>query len=75
LLARYEVTDPSGARSFKVVIQGKATNTTGKYELNGIVTWGWMTGAQVHVAFERIAPCRFGKLDVCFQGTIQMQRR
>ena len=74
LIARYEVTDPSGAHSFKAVIQGKAKNATGRYELDGIVTWGWMTGAQVHVTFQRITPCQFGKLDVCFQGTIQLQR-
>ena len=74
LSARYEITDPSGSHSFKAVIQGKANNTTGKYDLNGIVTWGWMIGARVHVTFLRITPCQFGKLNVCFQGTIQIQR-
>lgn len=74
LVVRYEVTDPSGAHSFKAVIQGKANDKTGRYDLNGIVTWGWMTGARVHVAFQRITPCQFGKLNVCFQGTIQIQR-
>ena len=75
LSARYEVTDPNGSHSFKAVIQGKANNKSGKYELNGIVTWGWMVGARVRASFVRIAPCEFGKLNVCFQGIIQIQRR
>lgn len=74
LIARYEVTDPSGSHSFKAVIQGKANNKTGSYDLNGIVTWGWMLGAQVHVTFQRITPCEFGKRDLCFRGIIQIQR-
>lgn len=74
MVARYEVADPRGTHSFKAVIQGKAENKTGKYDLNGIVTWGWMTGAHVHVVFQRITPCEFGKRNVCFQGTIKIQR-
>jgi len=75
LIARYEIIDPSGTRSFKTVIQGKANNKTGVYALNGIVAWGWMVGADVHVTFQRITPCRFGELKLCFRGTIQIQRR
>jgi Tfp pilus assembly protein PilF len=75
LSARYEVTDPGGNHSFKAVIQGKANNDNGKYELNGIVTWGWMLGARVRASFVRVSPCQFGKLNVCFQGIIQIQRR
>jgi DNA-binding SARP family transcriptional activator len=74
LIARYEVTDSSGTHAFKAVTQGEANNKTGKYELNGIVTWGWMIGAHVRVNFQRITPCQFGKLNVCYQGTIQIQR-
>jgi hypothetical protein len=74
IIARYEVTDPAGKRSFKAVIQGEANNKSGHYEMNGIVTWGWMAGAHAHVIFQRIAPCEFGKRNVCFQGTIQLQR-
>jgi len=74
LIARYEITDPRGTHSFKAVIQGKANNKTGMYDLNGIVTWGWMTGAHVRVIFQRITPCTFGTINVCFQGTIQIQR-
>ena len=75
LVARYEVTDTSGSHSFKAVIQGSANNKTGHYELNGIVTWGWMIGAHVHVKFQRRTPCQFGRRDLCFQGSIQIQRR
>jgi serine/threonine protein kinase len=74
LVARYEVTDPSGTQSFKAVIQGRQNDKTGRADLNGIVTWGWMIGAQVHVTSQRITPCKFGKRNVCFQGTIQIQR-
>jgi hypothetical protein len=74
--ARYEVTDPKeGARSFKAVIQGKGDDKTGKFDLNGIVTWGWQIGAHVHARFLRITPCKMAKLNVCFRGTIQIQRR
>lgn len=75
LSARYEVTDPNGSHSFKAVIQGKANNNRGSYELNGIVTWGWMLGARVRATFVRVTPCEFGKLNVCYQGVIQIQRR
>jgi tetratricopeptide (TPR) repeat protein len=74
MVARYEITDPSGKQSFKAVIQGKADNATGAYDMNGVVTWGRMTGAHVHVIFKRISPCTFGKRNVCFEGTIQLQR-
>jgi hypothetical protein len=73
--ARYEITDPEGARSFKAVIQGKGDLKTGRYDLNGIVTWGWMLGAHVHATFLRITPCKMAKLNMCFRGTIQIQRR
>ncbi|MDP9278955.1 MAG: hypothetical protein M3P00_05990 [Gemmatimonadota bacterium] len=72
--ARYELTDPGGTRSFKTVVQGKMNNRSGQYDLNGIVTWGFMLGARVHATFRRITPCEFGKLNVCFQGTLQLQR-
>ena len=74
LIARYEVTDPHGSHSFKAVVQGNADNKTGQYDLNGIVTWGWMTGAHVHMGFQRITPCEFGKRNVCFRGTIKIRR-
>jgi hypothetical protein len=72
--ARYEITDPGGAHSFKAVIQGKGDDKTGRYDLNGIVTWGWMIGAHVHATFLRITPCQMAKLNVCFRGKIQIQR-
>jgi DNA-binding SARP family transcriptional activator len=73
--ARYEITDPGGNHSFKAVIQGKGDDKTGRYDLNGIVTWGWMIGAHVRATFLRITPCQLAKLNVCFRGTIQIQRR
>jgi DNA-binding SARP family transcriptional activator len=74
MVARYEVTDPAGTHAFKTVVQGTADNASGVYHLNGIVAWGWMTGAHVHSTFRRITPCRFGTRNVCFQGTIRLQR-
>ena len=74
LQARYEVTDPSGNRSFKAVIEGKQNNTTGKAVLNGVVTEGWLIGSHVHVTFQVITPCQFGTQNRCFQGTIRIQR-
>jgi DNA-binding SARP family transcriptional activator len=75
LSARYEITDPGGTHSFKAVVQGQNDETGSRYELNGIVAWGWMIGARVHVTFQRITPCQFGKLNVCFRGIIQIQPR
>jgi hypothetical protein len=72
--ARYEITDPAGSHSFKAVIQGKGDDKTGNYDLNGIVTWGWMIGAHVHATFLRITPCQMAKLNVCFRGKIQIRR-
>jgi tetratricopeptide (TPR) repeat protein len=74
LIARYEITDSGGAHSFKAVIQGKMNDKTGRGELDGIVTWGWMIGAHVRVTFERITACQFGPLGVCFKGTVQIRR-
>ncbi len=74
LKARYEVTDPSGNRSFKAVIEGKQNNNTGTAVLNGVVTEGPLTGAHVHVTFQVITPCEFGTQNRCFQGTIRIQR-
>ena len=72
--ARYEITDPGGTHSFKAVIQGKGDLKTGRYDLNGIVTWGWMIGAHVNAKFLRITPCQMTNLNVCFRGTIQIRR-
>jgi len=76
LQARYEVTDPSGDRSFKAVIKGKQNNNTGRAVLNGVITDGWRVGARVHVTFQVITPCpqSGGAAEVCFQGTIRIQR-
>jgi hypothetical protein len=75
LQARYEVTDPSGSRSFKAVIKGKQNNKTGRAVLNGVITEGWRIGARVHVTYQVITPCpqSNGEADVCFQGTIRIR--
>jgi DNA-binding SARP family transcriptional activator len=74
MIARYEITDPSGAGSFVAVVQGRADNKSGKYDLYGIVSVGRMIGAHVHASFLRITSCEHGTLNVCFRGTITIQR-
>ena len=74
LQARYVVTDPSGAgHSFTAIIQGTENLVTSDAVLNGVITEGWMIGAQVHVTFQVITPCQLGTHNVCFQGTIRIQ--
>ena len=74
LQARYVVTDPSGAgHSFTAIIQGTENLVTSEAVLNGVITEGWMIGAQVHVTFQVITPCQLGTHNVCFQGTIRIQ--
>ena len=48
--ARYEVI--TGDHSSTAVIHGNQNNQTGAYVLNGPITWGWLTGAQMHVEFD-----------------------
>jgi hypothetical protein len=59
----------------KTVVQGVVDKAGGTYDLNGVVAWGWMTGAHVRATFTRISPCRYGTRNVCFQGTIHLQPR
>jgi hypothetical protein len=72
LEARYEVLDPSGLHSFTAVIEGKQNNEIGTAVFNGVITEGWLVGAQVHVTYQVIRPCEFGTSNVCFQGTIRV---
>ena len=72
LEARYEVLDPSGTHSFTALIRGTQNNETGTAVLNGVVTDGWLIGAQVHATFRVITPCAFGTRNVCFQGAIRV---
>jgi hypothetical protein len=72
LEARYEVLDPSGTHSFTALIRGTQNNETGTAVLNGVVTDGWLIGAQVHATFRVITPCAFGTRNVCFQGVIRV---
>jgi hypothetical protein len=74
LQARYVVADPTGAgHSFTAVIQGTENLVTSEAVLNGVITEGWMIGAQVHVTFQVITPCQLGTHNLCFQGTIRIQ--
>jgi hypothetical protein len=74
LEARYQVVDPTGLRSFTALIEGNQNNSTASAVLNGVITEGWMAGAQVHVTFDVITPCDFGTRNVCFQGTIRVMQ-
>jgi len=68
LEARYEVIGQDAAHSFVAHIEGKQNNETQEAVFNGTIIEGWLLGAQVHVTYDRIAPCpAFGKA-VCFTG-------
>jgi hypothetical protein len=72
LEARYEVIGNNPAHSFVAHIEGKQNNETQEAVFNGTITAGWLVGAQVHVTYDRIAPCpAFGKA-VCFTGVIRV---
>src|SRR5262245_24734098 len=72
LEARYEVIGQNAAHSFVAHIEGKQNNETQTAVFNGTVTKGWLLGAQVHVTYDRIAPCpAFGQA-VCFTGVIRV---
>jgi hypothetical protein len=72
LEAQYEVTAADPAHSFVAHIEGKQNNETQEAVFNGTIIEGWMLGAQVHVTYDRIAPCpAFGKA-VCFTGVIRI---
>ena len=72
LEARYEVIGQDAAHSFVAHIEGKQNNETQKAVFNGTIIEGWLLGAQVHVTYDRIAPCpAFGKA-VCFTGVIRV---
>jgi hypothetical protein len=72
LEARYEVIGQDAARSFVAHIEGKQNNETQTAVFNGTIIEGWLLGAQVHVTYDRIAPCpAFGK-PACFTGVIRV---
>ena len=72
LEARYEVIGQDAAHSFVAHIEGKQNNETQEAVFNGTIIEGWLLGAQVHVTYDRIAPCpEFGKA-VCFTGVIRI---
>jgi hypothetical protein len=72
LEAWYEVIGANPAHSFKAHIEGKQNNETQTAVFNGTIIEGWLLGAQVHVTYDRIAPCpAFGQA-VCFTGVIRV---
>lgn len=72
LEARYEVIGQDAAHSFKAHIEGKQNNETQTAVFNGTIIEGWLLGAQVHVTYDRIAPCpAFGQA-ACFTGVIRV---
>ena len=72
LEARYEVIGQDATHSFVAHIEGKQNNETQEAVFNGTIIEGWLLGAQVHVTYDRIAPCpAFGKA-VCFTGVIRI---
>jgi hypothetical protein len=72
LEAKYEVTAADPAHSFVAHIEGKQNNETQEAVFNGTITEGWLLGAQVHVTYDRIAPCPAFGQTVCFTGVIQV---
>jgi hypothetical protein len=72
LEARYEVIGQDPAHSFVAHIEGKQNNETQEAVFNGTIIEGWMLGAQVHVTYDRIAPCPAFEKAVCFTGVIQV---
>jgi hypothetical protein len=72
LEARYEVIGQDATHSFVAHIEGKQNNETQEAVFNGTIIEGWLLGSQVHVTYDRIAPCpAFGKA-VCFTGVIRV---
>ena len=72
LEARYEVIGQDATHSFVAHIEGKQNNETQEAVFNGTIIEGWLLGAEVHVTYDRIAPCpAFGKA-VCFTGVIRV---
>ena len=79
LVAEYGVIAVDPAHSFVARIDGKQNNTTQEAVLNGRVTSGWLTGAQVHATFAVVVPAPGTSCvptapvnSPCFQGTIRI---
>jgi hypothetical protein len=76
LEAMYEVR--AGNHSFTALIRGGTSGDTGAALLDGVILFGWRTGARVHVEFQTMpapSPTESGCAGApdgktCFQGTI-----
>ena len=64
--ARYGVV-VDGGRSFNAVIHGTMNSQTGMGVLSGVITDGWLTGAQVQVRWQMLANAEHGTI---FVGTM-----
>jgi len=66
------VTD-SGPQTFTAVLDGKANLQTDERVLNGVITEGWLAGAQVYVEFIKVPNCPENTQGTaCFVGTIRI---
>ena len=80
LEAMYEV--KAGNHSFTALIRGGTSGDTGAAQLDGVILFGWRTGARVHVEFQTMAapsPTEPGCVGAppgrtCFEGTISIDR-
>lgn len=76
----YEV--QAGEHSFTALIRGGTSGDTGAAQLDGVILFGWRTGARVHVEFQTMpapSPTESGCAGAppginCFQGTIHIER-
>lgn len=64
------IVDTGDEHSFTAHLQGILNTTTGAVVMNGVVTEGWMEGAQVHEEGQLVNPATSA-----FQGTIQIMTR
>lgn len=68
-----------GTHQFTARLTVTQDNATGTAVIRGVITQGWLKGAQVRGGYQTIAPCGilnaqsgpFG--DACFQGTLNIQ--
>jgi hypothetical protein len=78
-----EAEKEAGKHTFTALIRGGTSGDTGAALLDGVILFGWRTGARVHVEFQTYAapPNGPGCLDIrapkdrtCFMGTIHIER-
>jgi hypothetical protein len=75
LSAIYIVVAPDPSRSLTMRVDGVQDNQSGTAILDGRVVDGYLSGAHVHAEYKVISTCAQASGDVCFQGTITVQKR